>query len=76
MVLNYLYDPNKNLVVNHLECLDCVIAKTNKNFDSLIFLGDFKASMNNDAVTSFCFLTYLTILIDHPTCYKNSDKHK
>ena len=45
-----------------------------KNYDNVIFLGDFNTCINDNAMKSFCFLNDLTSLIDQPTCYKNPDK--
>ena len=45
-----------------------------KNYDNVIFLGDFNTCTNDNAMNSFCFLNDLTSLIDQPTCYKNPDK--
>ena len=46
----------------------------NKNYDNVIFLGDFNTCINGNAMASFCTLNDLTSLIDQPTCYKNPDK--
>ena len=45
-----------------------------KNYDNVIFLGDFKTCINDNAMKSFCSLNDLTSLIDQPTCYKNPGK--
>ena len=69
--LNYSCNPNKNLISNHLECLNRIRDEFSKNFDNSIFLGDFNSCINDNAVTS---LNDPTSLIDQPTCYKNLDK--
>ena len=72
--LNCSYNPNKNLISNHLECLNRIMDEFSKNYDNVIFLGDFNTCINDNAMKSFCSLNDLTSLIDQPTCYKNPDK--
>ena len=73
-ILNCSYNPNKNLISNHLECLNRIMDEFSKNYDNVIFLGDFNTCINDNAVTSFCSLNDLTSLIDQPTCYKTPNK--
>ena len=42
-----------------------------RNYDSVIFLGDFNTCIDDNGMKSFCSLNNLTSLIDQPTCYKN-----
>ena len=72
--LNCSYNPNKNLISNHLECLNRIMDEFSKNYDNVIFLGDFNTCINDNAMKSFSSLNDLTSLIDQPTCYKNPDK--
>ena len=72
--LNCSYNPNKNLISNHLECLNRIMDEFSKNYDNVIFLGDFNTCINGNAMKSFCSLNNLISLIDQPTCYKNPDK--
>ena len=51
--LNWSFNPNKNLVSNHLECLNCIMDEFSKNYDNVIFLGDFNTCINDNTVTSF-----------------------
>ena len=44
-----------------------------KNYDNVIFLGDFNTCINDNAIKFFCSLNDLASLIDQPTCYKNPD---
>ena len=74
MVFKLLYNPNKNLISNHLQCLNRIIDEFSKNYDNVIFLGDLSACIIDNAMTSFCSLNDLTCLIDQTTCYKNPDK--
>ena len=45
-----------------------------RNYNHVIFLGDFNTYINDNSKTSFCSLNDPTSLIDQPTCYKNPDK--
>ena len=45
-----------------------------KNYDNVIFLGDFHTCINVNTMKSFCSLNDPTSLIDQRTCYKNPDK--
>ena len=38
--LNCSYNPNKNLISNHLECLNRIMDEFSKNYHNVIFLGD------------------------------------
>ena len=74
MLLNCTYNPNKNLISNHLECFNRIMDGFSKNYDNVIILGDFNTCINDNAMKSFCSLNDLTSLIDQATCYKNPDK--
>ena len=45
-----------------------------RNYDNVIFLGDFNTCINDNAMASICSLNDLASLIDQPACYKNPDK--
>ena len=51
-----------------------IMDEFSKNYDNVIFLGDFNTSVNDNAMKSFCSLNDLASLTDQPTCYKNLDK--
>ena len=72
--LNCSYNPNKNLISNRLEYLNRIVDEFSKNYDNVIFLGDFNTCIDDDAMTSFCSLNILTSLTDQRTCYKNPEK--
>ena len=72
--LNCFYNPNKNVISNQLECLNRIMDEFSKNYENVIFLGDFNTCINDNEMTSFCSLNDLISLIDQPTCCKNPDK--
>ena len=45
-----------------------------RNYDNVIFLGDFNTCINDNAMAYICSLDDLASLIDQPACYKNPDK--
>ena len=74
LCLNCSYKPNKNLISNLLECLNRIMDKFSKNYDNVIFLGNFNTCINDNVMTPFCSLNNLTSLIDQPTYFKSPDK--
>ena len=53
---NSSYNPNRNFISNHLECLNRIMDEFSKNYGNVIFLGDFNTSINSNAMTYFCSL--------------------
>ena len=43
-------------------------------YDSLIFLGDFNAGVEDTDIKFFCSSYNLTSMVNRDTCYKNPDK--
>ena len=73
-LINDSYNPNKNCLSNHLECLNRIIGEYSKLYQSSLFWGDFNASVSEKYLEEFCNLNGLTSLIKKPTCFKNPDK--
>ena len=74
MFLNEAYHPNKNFILNHLECLNPIIDEYSKTYQNSLFYGDFNASIYKKCMTEFCNLNGITSSIKKPICFKNSDK--
>ena len=74
--LNCLYNPHRNSVLSHFECLNSVIDEHSKTYDSIIFIGDFDVSIGENSVKNFCDINCLKILIKVPTFFKNLEKTK
>ena len=65
----------KILFQTTFECLNRIMDEFSKNYDNVIFFSFLeRVQYHDNAMTSFCSLDDLTILIDQPTCYKNPDK--
>ena len=61
------YNPNKNLISNHLK-------EIGKNLDNFILLGDFNSEPIESAVRDFCEIYSCKNLIKDNTCFKNPSK--
>ena len=51
--LNCSYNPNKNLLSNHLECLNRIMDEFSKNYENVLFLCDFNKRQCNDVLLLF-----------------------
>ena len=51
--LNCSYNPNKNLLSNHLECLNRIMDEFSKNYENVLFLCDFNKRQYNDVLLLF-----------------------
>ena len=69
--LNCSYNPHKNQISKHLECLNRLIDEYNTYYENFIFIGDFNTSVEESQMENFCNLNCLESLIQKPTCYKN-----
>ena len=65
------YNPHRNQISNHLECLNNILDEFTIQYENIILLGDFNVSVNESSIAEFCSLNNLVNLIDKPTCYKN-----
>ena len=70
-LLNLSYNPHKNQIANHLECLNRIIDELGQKYENYIFVGDFNVCVDDKSMEAFCSLNELSILNDKPTCYKN-----
>ena len=68
------YTPKRASIANHLSILSkCTDIYTSK-YDSLIFLGDFNAGVEDSDMKIFCSSYNLTSMVNKAKCYKNPDK--
>ena len=44
--LNGSYNPNKNQILHHLECLNRILHEYNSEYDNFVFIGDFNVNVN------------------------------
>ena len=72
--LNGSYNPNKNQILHHLECLNRILDEYDSDYDNFVFIGDFNINVNESYIKTFCNLNGLKSLINEPICFKNPDK--
>ena len=70
-LLSCSYNPNKNLISNHLKELGKQLDTITTKYEKVLILGDFNATPENQTVKDFCHVHNLDHLINEPTCYKN-----
>ena len=51
--INGSYNPNKSFLSNHLECFNRIIDEYSKLYQNFLFLGDFNASVSENAWQNF-----------------------
>ena len=74
--LNCSYNPHRNSISRHLECLNRVIDKHIKTCDNFILIGDFNVGIDENSMKNFCDINCLKSLIKVPTCFKNPGNPK
>ena len=74
MFLNYSYNPHRDSVSSHLECLNRVIDEHGKTYDNLISIEDFNVGIDENSMKNVCDISCLKSLIKVTTCFKNPDK--
>ena len=52
--LNCLYNPQRNSISSHLECLNRVTDEYSKTYDKFIFIGDFNVGIDENSMNNFC----------------------
>ena len=62
------------MIDHHLDCKNCLIDEYINTYENFIFIGDFNATLVENAMKNFCNLNDLKSLINVPTCFKNFDK--
>ena len=72
--LNCSYNPHRNSISSHLECINRVIDEHRKTYDNFNFKGDFNVGIDENSMKNFCDINCLKSLIKEPTCFKNPDK--
>ena len=65
------YNPNKNLVSNHLKEISKRLDNYSSKYDNFILLGDLNSKPRESAVRDFCEIYSCKKLIKDITCFKN-----
>ena len=69
-----MYNPNKNLISNHLKEIGKNLDNYSSKYDNFILLGDFNSEPTESAVRDFCEIYSRKNLIKDNTCFKNPSK--
>ena len=68
------YNPNKNLISNHLKEIGKHLGNYSSKYDNFILLGDLNSEPTESAVRDFCQIYGCQNLIKDNTCFKNPEK--
>ena len=68
------YNPNRNIITNHLDALKRSLDPYSTKYDNLMVIGDLNAELNLECMKFFCETYDLSSLIKVSTCYKNPEK--
>ena len=65
------YNPNRNLISNHLREIGKNIDLNSSKYDNFILLGDFNSEPSEQPLTDFCHIYNCQNIIREKTCFKN-----
>ena len=68
------YNPNKNLISNHLKEIGKNLDNYSSKYDNFILLVDLNSEPTESAVRDFCQIYGYKNLIKHNTCFKDPEK--
>ena len=66
-----MYNPNKNLISNHLKEIGKSLDKYSSKYDNFILLIDLNSEPTESAVRDFCQIYTCKNVIKDDTCFKN-----
>ena len=72
-LLSRSYNPNANLIVDHLHCIGRGIDFYSSKYDSFIVVGDLNTEISDLFLEQFCASYNLKSLIKESTCFKSVD---
>ena len=73
-LLVYTYNPNKNLISNHLKEIDKTLDNYSSKYGNFILLGNLNSESAESPVRDFCQIYGYKNLIKHNTCFENLEK--
>ena len=68
------YNPNRNIITNHLDALKRSLDPYSTKYDDLMVIGDLNAEINLECMKLFGETYDLSSLVKVPTCYENPEK--
>ena len=70
-LLSCSYNPNVNLIADHLQSISRGLDFYSSKYDNFIILGDFNTEVSNIVFEQFCGTYNLKSLFKVPTCFKS-----
>ena len=70
-ILTFTYNPNKNLISNHLKVIDKKQDSYSSKYDIFIFVVDLNSEPTESVVRGICQIYSFKMLIKDSTCFKN-----
>ena len=65
------YNPQKNLIAYHLNCISKNLGSQLGQYENIILLGDFNVEPNNATMKNFCQIYGCKSVVKDKTCFKN-----
>ena len=65
------YNPKKNLIANHLNCISRNLDSQLGQYESFILVGDFNVVSNSATMKNFCQIYGCKNIVKVKTCFKN-----
>ena len=65
------YNPNKNLIANHLKCIGRNTDSQLGQYENFILMGDFNVKPNDATMKNFCQIYGCKNIVKDKTCFKN-----
>ena len=66
------YNPKKNLIANHLNCIGRNLDSQLGQYENFIPMGDFNVERNDATMENFCQIFDCKNIVKDKTCFKNS----
>ena len=70
-LVNCSYNPHKSNIINHLNIISRSLDIHSTKYENIVFLSDFNACVDDEALQTFCKSYSFNSLIKQPTCFKN-----
>ena len=70
------YDPQKNLIANHLRNIGRSLGSQVGQYEHFILMGNLNVETNNATIITFCQIYGCKNIIKDKTCFKNLDNYR
>ena len=65
------YNPKKNLIANHLNCISRNLDSQLGQYENFILVGDFNVESNDATIKNFCQIYSCKNIVKDKSCFKN-----